>query len=284
MAVQIKEKNLIKTLPDLLIEILANGHSFRIRDIHAQLKRNYNIKISFQAVRKALNILVDQGKLNLDKNEYLINKSWIKENKRISDTLIQNYFVGELKDKPPKVSSIGEEFQIYQFENSLQTDKFLGELLLDIASKKGKKKLCIQTPHYWYFLGHLGTESDFLQQMYNKGTKLYYLASENTFLDKLAEKFYKSHKVKFKIIKENFEDDTELIIIGDFIIKIKYSRKFVRKINNLFKKTKNFEHFGFLEFGKLIKAKLSVNLTLFKDKALAENVRESTLKYFKNKN
>ena len=176
MTVQIQLGEIKKSLPELLIIILANHYPLRIKEIHTKLKDKFQVKVSFQAVRKALNLMVDQGKLVLEKNEYQINKNWIKDNKKLSDELVDRYFLPEQKEKPPKIDKIGKDMQVFHFENSLQTDKFFGELLLEAGSMPGKKILCIQAMHFWYPLGHLGTESDFILEMRSKNTDLYYLS------------------------------------------------------------------------------------------------------------
>ncbi len=280
--IDVKIKGIRRTHQELIIEILSLDFPLRIKDIHNKLKEKYEVNLSFQAVRKALNSLVEQGKLVLEKNEYQLKKEWAKDNKRLSDKIVENYFKAERKEKPPQVNKISENMQVFHFENALQTDKFLGELLLDIGNISGGKILCIQALHYWYFLGHLGTESDFIQEMIKKDTKLYYLAfGGNNLLDNLSKNFYKQHGINFEIIKEHLEKYTELCIIQNFIIRVEYQKEFVDKIEKIFEQTKDIKSFDFSEFGKLIKANYKVTLSLFKDATIAKSIIDNTLKYFR---
>jgi DNA-binding Lrp family transcriptional regulator len=279
--IDIKIKGIKKTHQELIIEILSLDFPLRIKDIHNRLKEKYNLKLSFQAVRKALNTLVVQGKLILERNEYQLKKEWVKDNKRLSDKIVENYFKAERKEKPPQVNKISEDMQVFHFENALQTDKFLGELLFDIGNIPGEKILCIQALHYWYFLGHLGTESDFIQEMIKKNTKLHYLAfGGNSLLDRLSKNFYRQHGIKFEIIKEPLEKYTELCVIQNFVIRVEYQKEFIHKLEKIFYETEDIKKFNFLEFGKLIKSNYPVILTLFKDATISRSIKDNTLKYF----
>jgi len=281
MAIQVEISGIQKTLPELLIGILSKEYPLRIKELHGTLKRGFFLEISFQAVRKALNLMVSQGKLELHKNEYQISKEWIKESKKLSDKLIANYFRGELKEKPPKIRTIGKQLQIYHFSNALQTDKFLGELLLDIASTPGEKVLTIQALHYWYFLGHLGTESNFILEMKKRKIKLYYVSfGNNTLLDKLSKQFYEQHGMKFKIIKDNLERYSEVVAIHDIIIQIQYDKEFIEKLDKTFKQTKKIQDLDFKQFGKLIKSDYPVTLTILRDKTMASSIIKNTLSQF----
>jgi hypothetical protein len=282
MAIQVEVSGIGKTLPDLIMLILSKEYPLTIKELHTRLKEKYKIKVSFQAIRKALNIMVHQNKLVLKKKEYLVSKEWIKDSKQLVDKLIKNYFTGERKERPPKISSIGKESQVFQFENPLVTDKFFGELLLDIASMPGEKTLCIQAMHFWYFLGHFGTESDFIQEMNRRKTKLYYISYGESALDRLSKKFYKQHGVDFEIVStEEFDKYSEVGVIDDLIIEIRYPKEFVDELHSIFKKTKSLENLNFLKFGKTLKGPYPTSLTILRNKTMANNIRASVLKFFK---
>jgi hypothetical protein len=282
MAIQVEVSGMEKSLPELIMIILSRDYPLTISELQTRLREKYRIKVSFQAIRKALNIMVEQNKLVQKRKEYQVSKGWIKDNKQLTDELIKNYFRGERKERPPKISSIGRESQVFQFENPLQTDKFFGELLLDIASVSGEKTLCIQAMHYWYFLGHFGTESDFIQEMIRRKTKLIYVAYGDRSLDKLSKKFYKQHGVEFEILStEEFDKYSEVAVINDVIIEIKYPKEFIDELHGIFKKTKNLENLNFLKFGKAIKGKFATTITILRNKTMANNIRQSILRHFK---
>jgi hypothetical protein len=283
MAIQVDISGVRKTSPELILLILSKEYPLTIKEIHTRLKDKFKIKVSFQAIRKTLNIMVEQNKLDQKRKEYQVSKEWIKDNKQLMDNLIKNYFTGERKEKPPKISSIGKESQVYHFENPLQTDKFFGELLLDVASMPVEKILCIQAMHYWYFLGHFGTESDFIQEMIRRRTKLYYVAYGESALDRLSKKFYKQHGVEFEIIKkQEFDKYSEIGVMDDLIIEIRYPKEFVDELQSIFKRTKKLEDLDFLKFGKTIKGSYPTTLTILRNKTIANNIRESILRYFKH--
>ena len=235
MAVQIDILGIKRTLPELILIILSKQYPITIKGIHIQLKQRFLVKISFQAVRKALNIMTEQGKLELENKEYRLNKVWIKEEKKSCDEMIENYFTAENRERPPTLDKIGKEVQVFHLDNSLQTDKFFGELLLDMALNCDSSILSIQALHYWFFLGHFGTESEFLQEMMKRGTQLYYLAVGNTLLDKISKKYYQQHGINFEIDKiDEFDKYTEVAVMNDFIMEIKYPLELTDQFDKIF--------------------------------------------------
>ena len=265
-----------QSLSEAIIAILAKEYPLRIKAISDRLKEHYMIKVSFQAVRKSLLTLVREEKVTKKEAHFEINKKWAKNLKILTDALVKNYFVGESPNKPPMITKIGNDFQSFSFENSLQTDKFLGTLLLDIAGSPGKKLLCIQAVHWWYFLGHLGTESSFCREMQLRGTKIHYLSfGKPTFLDKMAKKFYYQHTVKFNLQQQNLDKNCELIAIDDFVMRVQYPDNFIKKLEDLFRQTSSIEKLNYRLLGELIEDNFGgVTLTIFKDKTIAQGIRD----------
>ena len=272
---QITENGISSSTPELIVRILSKDYPLRINEIHRRLKENHQIDISFQGVRKALQILVSSGKLRYSDGEYSVHKEWIKQLKNMSDSLVNNYFTAELKSKPPTIERIGKEFQIFRFKDALQTDKFVGELLFDIAQAPGEKNLCIQMLHYWFPLGHMGTESEFILEMRRRKTEIYYLKfSKSYLLDRLSEKFYRQHGAHFGTTADELERYSEICSIGDFIIKVQYPAQFIDELDAIYKKTKDIKDFDFKSFGTIIKKELPVTLTIFRDKSIAMSIQE----------
>tara|TARA_Y100000310_G_scaffold246247_1_gene251453 strand:- start:88 stop:924 length:837 start_codon:yes stop_codon:yes gene_type:complete len=271
-----------RTLSGAILEILAKEYPLRIKSIQEKLKENYPVKVSFQAIRKSLLSMVSDGRIIKKENNFYINKKWARHQKIFTDTLVKNYFVGENPNNPPQIHKIGTDFQSFSFENSLQADKFVGTLLLDIADTSEEKELCIQALHWWYFLGHFGTESDFSLEMQKRNTKLHYLSfGKSYFLDEMATDFYHQHNVKFKVVTKNLDENYELIAIKDFVIRVHYPDSFIEKLEEVFKKTTSIKNIDYLALGELIHSNFGeINLTIFRDKTVAEGIRENILKNF----
>ena len=80
---QITENGISSSTPELIVRILSKDYPLRINEIHRRLKENHQIDISFQGVRKALQILVSSGKLRYSDGEYSVHKEWIKQLKNM---------------------------------------------------------------------------------------------------------------------------------------------------------------------------------------------------------
>jgi ubiquinone/menaquinone biosynthesis C-methylase UbiE len=76
---------------DKIILILSRKYPLTARKIHNKLKTNYNIDISFQAVYKFLQEMVNDGILFRDGKDYSINVTWLESMRNFFDEICEKY-------------------------------------------------------------------------------------------------------------------------------------------------------------------------------------------------
>jgi len=275
-----------KTLHDLIIIILAKEYPLKIGEICQRLRKQFNVKLSFQAVRKSLNILTERKILIIKDKAYFINKNHILEVKRLTDQLMKNYFSGEKQVAQKEWSDVEGSYTTYTFENLIKTDQFCNEIILDWAynlKEEDDRVFCFHSPHYWYVFGQLGLESSILTDIKANGIDAYYLADGNTLLDKWTIKFYKGHKINYKISPQKEKLKTTMGVFGDFIVQYDYPEELFNKIEEFYTNTKNLETMDITKIAQILKFKTSITMTVMKNKTIACKLKEEILSKFKKK-
>jgi len=102
---------------NLVFTILTHEYPLKLIQLTNFIRKRYGKAITFQAVRKAVLELVNENVLVRQNNEFSINKEWVKESKRVIDSLYDSIY--EQKTLPKKFDSIGEEVMVFTF-NSLK--------------------------------------------------------------------------------------------------------------------------------------------------------------------
>ena len=272
-----------KLLPDLLLLILTKEHPLTIGEITARLRNNFNVKISFQAVRKCLNNMLERKIINVEDKTYSINKNYVLELKRMTDQILKNYFQGSKKSKVVAWSEKPESYASYVFENFIKTDQFCNEIILDWAHNikdEDDHTFCFQSPHYWYVFGQLGTESSFLTEIKALKVKAHYIADGHTLLDKWTKKFYDAHEVKYKINSSVTKMKTSIGVFGDFVVQYDYPNELYEEIGKFYKETKNLETLNITQIAVLLELKSKIIFTVMKNKAIAQKIKEELLSKF----
>jgi len=276
-----------KTLPDMILLILAKEYPLTVGQITKILKGEFKAKVSYQAVRKSLFALAKRKILAESENKFSVSKEYLKEQKRLLDQFFANYFTAENKEKLPLYSKKREEYTTYTFETLLQVDKFWGELVLDWAynlKKEDDKRFVFNGPHCWYVLGHLGAEYDFLNLLKANGVTCYYLVEGKTLLDKWSKDFYQTNGAVYKINEKKNPHilRTAMGVFGDNIIQFDYPEDIFRQMEKFYSSTKSFSSLEINKIAEILKKKTSIKFIFSKNQVVADKLKEEIIAKCKN--
>jgi hypothetical protein len=276
--------NYKKNLPDILQIILAKENSLTISEISKRLREEFFVRVTFQAVRKSLNILVDRKILEVADKRYSLDKNYILELKRLTDQLLKNYFSGS---KPGKINAWTKNQQqhaTYTFENFIKTDQFCNEIILDWAYnlKEGDNcTFCFQSPHYWYIFGQLVLESNFLSEIKKLKVDAYYIADGKTILDKWTKRFYDEHRINFAINASKKITNTTMSVFGDLVVQYDYPQDLYDAIEEFYVSTVSLENLDLSRLANLLKFNTEIKMTVIRNKMIAQKLKEELLSQFK---
>ena len=279
-----KYSEITKNLNDLILLILAKEYPLKIGEICLRLRREFNVKLTFQAVRKSLNILVDKKILIYQDKAYAINKNFILDQKRFADTMLKNYFTGEHPVKAIDWNKSPEAPTMYTCDNLLKADQLCNEIILDWVHQRKKEDdptFCFQTPHYWYIFGQLGVESNILEELRELGIDAYYYVDNATIIDKWTKQFYDAHHIKYVVTTKPTKTKTTIGVFGDFIVQYDYPEDVYKIIDEFYQKTKDLSTMNLSTIAKILKTKTPITLTVMKNKLIAAKLKEEMKSKFK---
>ena len=268
------------TVKDLIFTILTKEHPLKIIELTNLIRKRYGKSVTFQAVRKALLQLVEEGVLVKEKNVFLISKDWIKESKMVIDDLYLDLY--EERKPKAKTESIGGEVSVFTFNSLNDMMKFWQELIDDWFKKfkKGDPSINVyQAAHVWEGLLHLDRERILMGQLKKKGILSYILSTGNTPLDRSIKKFYTNSSVKFYMSHSTSSFDKAYYVgtYGDMIIQSSYPDKLVKQLDVFFKKNRTIEDFDLRELSDIVNQKAIVKLTVIKNLEMAKQINKSVL-------
>lgn len=268
-----------KTTKDLVFSILVEDKPKTLTQLHREIKRKYGKSVTFQAVIKAVNSLLSHKALAKEGKLYSINKDWIFETRNFFDELYREYF--KVK-KPMKKIELGKEVTIYTVNNLLELDRLWNDILTNWAKKEIKDKRNVwKGKHCWWLIPRL-QEEDLLHDFFaEQGIKTYNLLTENTILDRVAVNYYSKKKEFIKINKKiKLSLDAHISAFGEFLMKFEIPKELSDKLEKIYQKTKKIENLDLKKVLDIFKQNIEIEITLIKDKLIADKIKEEIISYF----
>jgi hypothetical protein len=273
-----------KNAKDMIFSVLTEKQPLTTMQIFNTIKRKYNAGLSYQAINKAINSLVDKKVLIKEKKYYNINQEWLTQVKIMVDKLLttnksEQQIIKFNKDLAHK------DYAIYTFTNLYDLDTFWDDMLIYLADniKNEEEKIFLAHAHYgWWLLINLGKETKMFQHLISKKIKCYNLFIGKYPLNIWAEKIYKDMGVTFRVTEDKEVDESiTLNVIGDTIIQVHYPEKILQKLRSFYKKYKTTQEMSMKEISEIAHEQCELKFIIFKNKEIAQSLRDKYVKKFK---
>lgn len=270
-----------KKAKDLTISILAMKHPLSSKKIYNEIKRRYGYSVTYQAVHKTISQLLEQGVLVKEDMEYSINMQWIDEISKFVEKMKESY---EKQKKYPfgiVDMQTSENMQMIVFSNFLGAEMFNLKLLDNYCSNpKNKKPFCAHIQHIKRPVFQSGQAFETLKIFKKTKIDKYILVKGDTFIDKWCVDFYQgvfNYKLGVDVAK-----DHEIHILGDTVTQIHIPLEISKKINFIYNNTGRISDVKVPEvYNNIYEKKSKVQLLIYKNPEIAEQLRQKTLSYFK---
>ena len=270
-----------KSAKDLVINVLLEESPLSLMQLYNNIKKNYNISITYQAVRKAGELLLKKEILKKNNRSYSLNKSWFIKLKSFVDKVLISNVNTNLKQFKTAFSE--KNYCVFTLNSLFELDNFWGDVLKYLVNNiKSEKKLSINIGVYaWWMIINLGRESDLFHYFAKQNIKTYFIFFNQNLINQYAKQIYESlgHNVRLAKIKSN--NCLAVNTIGDTIIQVEYPKKIMGQIKKYFENY-SIENPNLPLITKIIHSKCEIQFAIFKNKEFAENFNEKYLKYFKN--
>src|SRR3989338_3239099 len=265
---------------NLVFSILTKEHPLKIIDLTNFIRKRYGKSVTFQAVRKAILQLVDEGVLLNKNNQFSINKEWVINSKRQLDLLYEE--LTKEKTNPKSIDSIKGEVSVFTFDSLNKMMKFWEDIIDDWFEnfKEGDFNInCYQGAHGWEGLLHPDRERSMMARLKEKRIKSYILSIGNTPLDRYIWKFYKRMgiKIAFSPSLSTFDKAYYVATYGETIVQVHYPKDIVEDLEHFFKRNKLIEDLDLGELSDIVNRKQEIKLTVIKNGAMAKQINKSII-------
>ncbi len=267
-------------IKNLVFSILTKEHPLKIIDLTNFIRKRYGKSVTFQAVRKAILQLVDEGVLLNENNLFSINKEWVINSKKQLDLLYEE--LTKEKINPKSIDSIEGEVSVFTFDSLNKMMKFWEDIIDDWFENfnKGDPNInCYQGAHGWEGLLHADRERSMMGRLKEKGIKSYVLSIGNTPLDRYIWKFYKKIglKIAFSPSLSSFDKTYYVATYGETIVQVHYPKEIVNDLEKFFKKNKTIEDLDLGDLSEIANRKQEIKLTVIKNLAMAKQINKSII-------
>ncbi|MBI2655607.1 hypothetical protein HYX06_04260 [Candidatus Woesearchaeota archaeon] len=271
-----------KRAKDLIISILAMKYPLSSKKIFNEIKKRYGYSITYQAIHKTILQLLEQGVLVKENMDYSINMQWIDEVSNFVERMKESY--EKQKKYPFGIIDMQttENMQMIVFDNFLSAELFTINLVDKYCSNlKSKEPCCMSIQHIKEPTFQCGEALQKLRLYKEAKIGKYILVRGNNFIDGWGKSFFKG--VFECILGVDVAKDYETYICGDAVIQLHIPIEVSKKINTLFSNAKSIEEIRVPQaFSDIYERKCKVQLLIYKNQEIAEQLRQKTLSYFNN--
>ena len=265
-----------------MFTILTQEQPLSIIELTNKIKKQYILGVTYQAVRKAVNVLQEQKVLKKSNKKYSIDKDWVLKLKSFFDNLLTTYD-GKTKIKLFSIELAKEDYAVYTFNNLFDLDNFWGDIMLYWANHEKENKNYLAIVHYnWWLIINLGRETKLFDHFKKRGIKSNFFTHLNLPLNVWASDIYNELKVK-SIVNSKKEYESQIVdvnVMGDTVIQVQYPTKIINKIHHFFEKYKNIQAVTSKEITQLAHEECEIKFIVFKNQLIAKNLRETYERYF----
>jgi hypothetical protein len=271
-----KESN----VKNLIFTILTKDYPLRVIDLTNFIRKRYGKAVTFQAVRKALLELVDEGViLAVKDHKYQISKAWVEEGKRVMDQLYLDIAKERVANKHDSISG---DMSVYSFNSINEMMKFWQNLIEDWYKnfKKGNPSInAYQGAHAWEILLHFDRERQVMSQLRKKGIRSYILSMSSTPLDRKIWQSYKEMGIRIGIKRSlsSFDKSYYVATYGNLVVQTKYPKEIVDGMEEFFRKNKTLESMNLKELAEIVNSPIEIKLTVIKNKEMATQINKSII-------
>ena len=275
-----------KASKDIVFSILRQQQPLSAIQIVNISRRQYNVGLTYQAITKAINALVEQQVLIKEERLYRINKTWLMQLKSTVDELLMNYDTGKQKTSF-STDFTKDKYASYTLANLFDLDNFWNDILIHLASnlQPSEHRSFVGHVHYsWWLFINLGQETRLFESFIKKKINCYNLSICKTPLNRWAQKSYSDLGLKFKVgtEKPEIKEMVDVNVVGDSVIQVHYPKKIVKLLVQFYEKYDKIEEISSRELTKIVHTQCEIKFTVFQNSEIAKSLREQYLKEMSN--
>jgi len=259
-----------RSVKDIIVEILSVEWPLSCRKIHWQLRKKYNVSITYQAVHKTLKQMVLENILMEENKKYKINIDWAKKIEEFAKMVSKKYKNDHININSNTIQmTFGNSMEMMEFLIDGIRSGFFGDSSMIYSE-------LIHVP------GLFTIDMRTLEKLkkITKKSKFYMLVKNKTILDESFLNLLKNYKINSKICVD-CANNFDTYIIGSTVVEVFYENGYKRRLDNFYKSVKSIVSFNMPKFYEnIIIKKTKINVFIIRNSELAEKMKEQIKKKF----
>ncbi|MBI5553928.1 MAG: hypothetical protein HY917_04275 [Candidatus Diapherotrites archaeon] len=245
---------------DLVVQVLAQKWPLKTKSIHSAISHEFGREMSYQAVHKHLNELLERKVVVKNADGFKLNLEWIDLTQKEASRLLEKYR-----------SNSGAGPQSAYLLNSLhEVDQFLLGLVGQNIPKD-RPFLGVYWNHFYVPLMAFNKDYYLIQQLASNFDSLF-MTSGSTAIDSWCAGWWNRFGVKTLTgVKPGIPENS--LIYGDFLVQVIYPKELQKAIHSLYKSAKRVEELDLHKLFELINQKNEIPVLVTRDQVVAGKMR-----------
>ena len=239
----------IRSLKNLIINVLLIKNKVNIKEIKFEIKNKYGVNVSYQGIHKILYFFKEEKIVEKEDHIWKINDSWLKTIKETFDNI----------DNEEKILEYNPEMKSISFSTIGKAFQFMVSNIESGSLKNNGEDLFITHVKNLAFFPLDKREREVIKKL-AKNTKCYVLVENNNFLNKLCTKFLKSFGMKIYFAVPRSTPHT-ITIYGNTLINTYSSFNLPEFMTQTYQKIKNISNKDALKLFYSIKDDSNIPIT-----------------------
>lgn len=270
-----------KTLKDKIVIILTYRFPLSVNDIKKQIKKNYSMNVSYQAIHKILLELIRERIITKKNKKYSLDIEWLKNLSQFSKKIYVNYSKVNLYsvNLVKELNKEGDSISL-AFNTIRELDNFFLELMESYDSiLEEEDKIIMHYTHNWWPLVYGYKEYEINIKPLTKD-RFYCVCGSDLPIDKWCCDFENGIGMKVKY-SNNPSLNWHLNTFGNLIIQFHMDEKISKELYDYFEATKTIKNLDLTKLLKILNLKGNFRITITKNTALSNQIKKSVLNIFK---
>ncbi|GEM_PF-1419368 len=262
-----------KSPKEQVIGILGSNCPLSVKEIHNRLVKQFSYGATYQATHKVVQEMVCENILVKQDKKYLLNAFKITETRKALE---------ELEDRIKTIKPSGDsDSKVYFFGSFKEWGNKTLPLLVENTNPASGEKWYIYQDFTVSLLTMSKEEYDWFSQVSSCGGYIIYKG--NTLMDKLINGLWEKTGFKTKNVK-NYNRPYAFFVYGDLVYQTVFPAELKNRFKKIYKKTKKIEEINTDEYYQAYYGPAAIQLTIIKNKELAEKLRKEIKKFFGEEN
>jgi hypothetical protein len=262
-----------KSTKEKIITLLGQKWPLSAKEIYHSITREQATEITYQAIHKTLNEMLEEKTIEKKDQKYQLNQEWIQQIKKTATQLEEKYKNGK------QVDFEHFESEYVEFNDFMSLARFvINEFFINYPNPEKKPLVCYWN-HVYGVVGATEKEYSNLKKMFTN-PQHYGVCKNNTVLDNYMAKVYKKMGKK-SVNGINYPFHNETYVCGDFVCEAFFPIEYNKKVNEFFERIKEVTPEVIQEYGEVqFSPKMKSNLIIYKNKKFAEELRKYAIEAY----